>query len=103
MGLDKISVFILRVQLVSPGRATAFGISKFRTWGSGIHENVWISDLQIPGHESGHREGSALLPGFTEQTLPNPDWARVLAPFFATHLAGTCFVILPVKFMISKP
>lgn len=34
VGLDKISVFILRVQLVSPGRATAFGISKFRTWGS---------------------------------------------------------------------
>lgn len=34
VGLDKISVSILRAQLVSPGRAAAFGISRSRTWGS---------------------------------------------------------------------
>lgn len=34
VGLDKISVSILRAQLLSSGRAAAFGISKSRTWGS---------------------------------------------------------------------
>lgn len=34
VGLDRISVSILRAQLVSSGRAAAFGISKSRTWGS---------------------------------------------------------------------
>lgn len=34
VGLDKISVSVLRAQLVSPSRAAAFGISRSRTWGS---------------------------------------------------------------------
>lgn len=65
-------------------------------------ENVWKPDSQTPGHKSGRREGSTLLPGFTGRTRPNPDCARAFAPSLAIHLAGTCFVILLVKFSLSK-
>lgn len=65
-------------------------------------ENVWKPDSQTPGHKSGRREGSTLLPGFTDRTRPNPDWARAFTPSLAIHLAGTCFVILLVKFSLSK-
>lgn len=65
-------------------------------------ENVWKPDSQTPGHKSGRREGSTLLPGFPDRTRPNPDWARAFTPSLAVHLAGTCFVILLVKFSLSK-
>lgn len=65
-------------------------------------ENVWKPDSQTPGHKFGRREGSTLLPGFTDRTRPNPDRARAFTPSLAIHLAGTCFVILLVKFSLSK-
>lgn len=65
-------------------------------------ENVWKPDSQTPGHKSGRWEGSTLLPGFTGRTRPNPDCARAFTPSLAILLAGTCFVILLVKFSLSK-